>query len=493
MSPTSSSTAAPLDPAEVSVRKQEDIVAALCAEAPSEAVRNCLRKYEPRKPAWQIEAAFKKVRKQTLVDTLFYLKVPQMDQYKVDILPRELFCRVQNLFPDVCHLCQQEYCVTLKDNPIIHCASCGQGCHDHCLLQLLGITPDDLSEENEHGIKLLNPHASIGLIYLCGPCQKEVIPQKEKIKTKATQRTSNRQATNVDSTTQSQTQDHNTQPPPSNDGESETTSGINGEGDQEDNSDQPDHSDAQGQGSLGLNDSLTADPLTTNSQPAHRQRQQRRHPPTTVQSMGGPQSVCKYYKQGRCRYGISGKKDGDCPYSHPKACQRFLTNGSNGRRGCSKNDCQLFHPNICNSSMKDRTCFRVNCKYLHLKGTKRSRESEVEATRSPSPLIPQNTPPSSSQRPNQDRPSPPASSSEQNHNHTFLDQVKAINLQMKEMTNKLYQMEANYSSLQFQLQTMSHQQPKLLQPQLSMLPPGFPQYQMPVPQVGPGTTLSVSQ
>ena len=76
----SSTTAAQsLDTVEFSISKQEAIVAALCAEAPTEAVRNCLRKYEPRKPSWQIEAAFKTLRKQTLVDALFYPKVPNME------------------------------------------------------------------------------------------------------------------------------------------------------------------------------------------------------------------------------------------------------------------------------------------------------------------------------------------------------------------------------------------------------------------------------
>ena len=116
--------------AEDVIQKQEDIIAALCAGAPSEAVRNCLRKYEPRKQGWQIEAAMKPFNKQTLVDTLFYLRVENTDEYKKDILPHEVLCRVQNLFPDECHLCNQEYCVALNDNPIIHCATCGQGCHN---------------------------------------------------------------------------------------------------------------------------------------------------------------------------------------------------------------------------------------------------------------------------------------------------------------------------------------------------------------------------
>ena len=49
-----------------SVEAQSTIIAALCAEAPSD-VRDCLRKYDPKKPAWRIENAFKTDKKAVLV------------------------------------------------------------------------------------------------------------------------------------------------------------------------------------------------------------------------------------------------------------------------------------------------------------------------------------------------------------------------------------------------------------------------------------------
>ena len=88
-------------------REQELIIAALCTDAPNNEVRDCLRKYSPDRTTWQIEAAFKKVRKSLLVETLAYLGVPDTDQYKADVLPHELVCRVQNLLPDTCHLCKK--------------------------------------------------------------------------------------------------------------------------------------------------------------------------------------------------------------------------------------------------------------------------------------------------------------------------------------------------------------------------------------------------
>ena len=149
-----------------SVEAQSTIIAALCAEAPSDVVRDCLRKYDPKKPAWHIENAFKTEKKAVLVETLDYLGVPGMGLFKVSALPHELLCRVQNLFPDECDLCKGKYCVRLRDKPIVSCVRCGQGCHNECILQLLGKTEEDLNDENDYGASILNPNAAVGLFYL---------------------------------------------------------------------------------------------------------------------------------------------------------------------------------------------------------------------------------------------------------------------------------------------------------------------------------------
>ena len=35
-------------------------------------------------------------------------------------------------------ICKQSYCIKLPDKPILSCVKCGQGCHDSCVLQVLG-------------------------------------------------------------------------------------------------------------------------------------------------------------------------------------------------------------------------------------------------------------------------------------------------------------------------------------------------------------------
>ena len=68
------------------------------------------------------------------------------------------------------------------------CVRCGQGYQNECFIQLLGLTPGGLNEDNNFGVSILNPHASLGLYYLCGYCKIEVIPQKEALKVKTKQK-----------------------------------------------------------------------------------------------------------------------------------------------------------------------------------------------------------------------------------------------------------------------------------------------------------------
>lgn len=81
------------------------------------------------------------------------------------------------------------------------------------------------------------------------------------------------------------------------------------------------------------------------------------------------EKVCYYYRNNKCKYGLRGW---DCPYAHPRLCNRYKVNGHDPVRGCKKGkDCTYLHPPICYGSEKKRECFNVECKKLHLKGTRR--------------------------------------------------------------------------------------------------------------------------
>ena len=81
--------------------------------------------------------------------------------------------------------------------------------------------------------------------------------------------------------------------------------------------------------------------------------------------------TCIHYKTNRCKHGISGK---NCDYRHPKPCKKCMTFGDKARNGCSKGrTCEFLHPKVCRTSINKHECFNDNCKFMHIKGTKRQK------------------------------------------------------------------------------------------------------------------------
>ena len=90
--------------------------------------------------------------------------------------------------------------------------------------------------------------------------------------------------------------------------------------------------------------------------------------------------ICDKYRVGKCPHGIKGTKlvnNKPCTKSHPQKCYKYLRFGSKGAKGCKKGrDCKYFHPKLCPSSLKDKTCFNLECSFPHLKGTQRYPEKQ---------------------------------------------------------------------------------------------------------------------
>ena len=432
-----------------STPEQEEIVAALCAEAPTDAVRDCLRKYDPKKMQWQIEASFKQVKKQVLVETLGYLGVPGMDQYKADVLPHELLCRVQNLFPDVCHLCKGGYCIKLKDKPIVSCAFCGQGCHNECVLQLLGITEADRNETNQFGAALLIPNAAVGLVYMCEYCRDDKIPKKEVLKTKS----STKKSSHI---------------PPSDPSSSNSTAEA---GQSSSVQIQQNGSNSTEPPEISSIDQQITDSNENGSRSVQERDSRRGEYTHASENLNGARNernvilICKHYRLGRCKHGISGKADGNCAYQHPKPCSKYMANGTRNHGGCNQGrNCNFFHPTVCNTSLRQRSCFRENCKFLHIRGTKRNRDQESNSSeQTRSTQIKQSSDGQSSQRDN----SMPVQS-------PFLCHIKELQNQLMAITTKLGEMDRNYSVL-------LQQHPMMLNQNLSSSPiiPQFSHYPQP--------------
>ena len=460
------------------LQEQLDIIASLCSGAPTDPVRDCLRKYDPVKKSWQIEKAFKTANKQVLVDTLAYLGVPDMDKYRSDALPHELLCRVQNLFPDICHLCKDKFCVKLSDRPILSCAKCGQGCHNKCVIALLGRNEDDMDEENGIGPEALNPYASIGFVYLCGYCQKDVIPQKEDllVKNKATKDISSSSSLPTDQSGASSANDQSNSI--NNDAVDQNSATVSVEN--------------TSQTTQSLNSRTDEQDITV--LPQNHRNVQQSHAQNGLEQISRPKNVarasvtrqiCKFYKESRCRHGISGKRDGTCPFEHPKACQKFISNGTQASRGCKKGAaCTLFHPKMCFSSLKDKTCSREECKFLHIKGTQRGSTS-VDPTNEPHVLpqpartIQKNAVGQRNQPSTQIAASNTQSHIAQTQQTPFLDQLKAMQDQMAIITSKLQQMDANYGSLLQQSLLVANRAqpyptPMAFYPQTALYPQQYP-------------------
>ena len=90
-------------------------------------------------------------------------------------------------------------------------------------------------------------------------------------------------------------------------------------------------------------------------------------------------SPCMHLAKGRCRHGMSGKKEVDgkvCPFLHRRVCRKYKTHGLHSRHGCKQGkNCTKLHPKLCEGSqrkMKERLCVKEDCPHLHLKGTRRT-------------------------------------------------------------------------------------------------------------------------
>ena len=82
-------------------------------------------------------------------------------------------------------------------------------------------------------------------------------------------------------------------------------------------------------------------------------------------------NVCKFYRNGRCKYGK------ECRKPHPAFCPTYIKNGpkSQNPRGCD-GKCTKLHPNACRQSLRTKECKREDCRFYHLKGTLRGKTND---------------------------------------------------------------------------------------------------------------------
>ncbi len=330
---------------------QEDVLAGLCASAPSNDVRDCLRMYNPQSNNKQHRTEFSKCQKPTLIATLDYLGIPGHDQYNKPTCINVLICRIQNLFPDDCSICGTKYCISLNDVPLLSCEICGQGSHNLCVLKQLKV-PDEQQAAFTPALARasFNPNDLPGIHYLCGACEKVTIPAKETGMLKKKAAVAN-PGQSVDSWMSL------TNGAPSTEKEEEGVPAASS-AHKDDNAETAEGETPNGPGVV----------------PAAEIKEDAVEP---VHPSGSEKKICPFYRKGTCRYGASGK---NCPHDHPRPCKKLIQHGNKAPNGCTlgRDRCENFHPKMCPTSLNKGECFNSECKLRHVNGTKRTKDLNVD-------------------------------------------------------------------------------------------------------------------
>ena len=147
----------------------DSVVAELCASTSSSDIKECIRSYKFGKDYNQLKRDFNKFNKQKLECTLEHLNVPEISHLKKPDLVHKIILRIQNLFPDLCTICNKKYCIKNDDAPLLGCRICGQEVHRDCFMKYVS---DDLKEDltEEKMLKIINPLNIPGFYYVCKPC-----------------------------------------------------------------------------------------------------------------------------------------------------------------------------------------------------------------------------------------------------------------------------------------------------------------------------------
>ena len=88
--------------------------------------------------------------------------------------------------------------------------------------------------------------------------------------------------------------------------------------------------------------------------------------------------VCPLLLKHECSHGITGLTGGPCANYHPTWCKKHMRNGPEGKRGCKKGDkCRYFHASLCLNGLATKMCLNENCKLIHIRGVKRSKDEKT--------------------------------------------------------------------------------------------------------------------
>ena len=283
-----------------------------------------MRAYDTSKPTKEIRKALNYFKKDQLSETLEFLSRKKvLDKLKKPEVLDALIMKVKNYFPDICSICDSKYTYNINDEPFLACSSCGQEVHKKCYFELFKSM--NLLDDNELIRKLIFDIP--GFHYLCPTCESQIVSNQDK---------------EVDTGDSAK---------PNNDKISDSLTNIDRTSDDNKSIDISKHKE------------VTKEDLEKDKH--DRTMYRKDYDDLTAKKL------CKFYKRGNCKFGRKGLH---CPFDHPKACRKLLQHGNKGANGCKDgNKCINFHPKMCPDSIKNRTCFDLQCNLVHVKGTQRKR------------------------------------------------------------------------------------------------------------------------
>ena len=357
-----------------------------------------------------------------------------------------ILCRLQNLLPDDCGICNKRYSVKIEESPLLECSICGQGVHEECwsnLLSAASSASDPLIDQTDLIKKCLNPFNLPGVFYICPACEETTIPLEE-------ENTKSKKKDNLPKKLPTP----ETVPPVD---LNVDTSSLN------ENPIPTDDNFADSQEMLGLLDETKTDSQEVRSSDSTSPTEvETDHPADDPVDQKGSQQksdiICRYFRRGTCKHGLRGN---DCRYSHPQMCKKFMQHGTRQPNGCKLGKkCKQFHPLMCIDSLKKSECFNEQCTFNHIKGTRRqpkliknNQHSNSSPAASPNPPL----------RPAEEK--PPENDNQADH---FLEVVRLLKAEI-------------ITSMNNQISTLAAQIHDIKQTQAQRIPPQpMTQYYQPV-------------
>ena len=308
---------------------QQNAIEELSSKSTNDVVKKILGAYPLGQTFSQQKKIINKFNKEELILVLEFLKVNNQDKYNKPQVVHNLIVRIQNLLPDTCGLCKQEYCTSLDDTPLLTCDVCGQGSHNPCVTSILGVGEPETSSLNpEKARKTIIPLDLPGVHYLCMTCSNDNIPN-------GNEGILNKKAHDIEELEKTP---------------EETITPESGE------------DIIPLENPVGIEDAHV--PSVPSEAPQGNSGVQDQNPPQNS-------AICPFFRKGLCRHGISGRR---CKDQHPHPCKKLIKHGANATNGCTlgRSRCDKFHPSMCSSSMTKGECLDASCKLWHVAGTRKS-------------------------------------------------------------------------------------------------------------------------